>query len=287
MAKETGIGWKDITMVVAVLVALGSIIVVAYSIHTMWAEQSMLISKFNGTAVGEVPSTTISVTSSANVSVTPDVGYMSLSITTNSSSSNESQRLNAIVADNVRTKLAGLGLGNSSVETTSYSVQPVYTTVYVPEAGTAYNNTTGTLPATYRWKTVITGYQTVQDLQVNVSDTELVGNAVDAAVSAGGNYTYINDVWFGLSPATAQSAQQQALEKATRLAYAKAATIANETGEQITFLKTITEQGQQYAIYPYAFSTADFASGGSPVPTQINPGKITVSETVDAVYTAG
>ena len=289
MAKENGNVWRNVTLVVAVLVALGSLAVVAYSVHTLWHTQSVLAADLAAPHVAwQNGFTAINVTSTANVSVFPNVGYLSFSITTNSSMANVSQKANAQVSAKVRSVLYSMGLTNSSITTTSYYLQPVYSSICRPpvvqplSSGSASSNSSSMVYPACQWESVITGYQTVQSLQVNVSSVNSTGTVADAVVAAGGNNVSVGSIWFGLSPSSSQLAQQQALLKAAKGAYVKALLIANATGEQVSSLKSISEQSQQYSIMPYY----SYFSAAKSVPTQITPGRITVSEAVTAQYIA-
>jgi uncharacterized protein YggE len=276
MAKETDV-WVRIALVVAVIVAIGALAVLAYSISVIsrGASANGLTQAVMETSQQQPSQTArINVTGYANVSVTPDMGYVYLTVSTNNSNVNVSVQQNAQASLAVREALYALGLTNQSVQTTSYYVQPVYSYNYTP-AGV------------YGGERVV-GYQTSQSFTVTASQTSLVGNIIDSVSAAAGNDVLVNNVAFGLSSQKESAAQGQALSGAIKNAAAKAQVMANATGEQIIRISSVSEQSQQMPIiYPYGLASYGMVQNAKGVPTTVMPQQVIVAETVQVSYVAG
>jgi hypothetical protein len=272
---------KAAKVIVAVLIVLGIIAVLACLFHVGWRAEHYYVVNAVGMRGYQVLTTNITVTGTANVSVAPNTAFITFSVTTNATNATESARANAKTSANVRSVLLAIGYGNSSVTTNYYSVYPVYCNYYYPL--TATNGTQGKYPCNPQ---SIIGYQTVQSFTLNTSTINSTGSLLDKITAAGGNAVSISGVSFGLNAAASNAAQNQALQAAMKDASTKAGSIAAAANEEVYRLISVSQQVQQYGIYPYYGALAAATPQNAGAPTQITPGKIIVEETVQAVFSA-
>ncbi len=214
----------------------------------------------------EVTDNTLFVSGSATATSSPDKVTIQFSVTTSDSSAQVSQQENAQLTAAVRSALIAKGISADDIETTGYSL-------YMDRE---YN---------YETRTYIEkGYKTVHSMKVEMSDTTRAGELIDAAISGGANS--IDGIYFGLSESKLQALSLQALEAAGANANEKAGALAEGLGVEVTRLMSASE-GYTYSPSPvrsYTLEEAAMDSAGSGVPTEVTPGQISVSATINAVY---
>ena len=134
----------------------------------------------------------ISVSAGVTQNVAPDLLLVDLSVRTDAATAKKSQSDNAVVVADLLPKLKALGLADSDIQTTSYSVDPVYNSTYVCDKASSYCH----------YESTVTGYTTTQELLLNVKQLSKGGDVIDAASTAGENQTFVNSVSFTLQDAT-------------------------------------------------------------------------------------
>lgn len=216
----------------------------------------------------------ISVSSTASQKATPDQLDIQLRVQTDDSSANLAQQDNAVVSSQLTSKLLALGIANQSIQTVSYNVQPLYNNAYVCDS-TGVN---------CHYNSTITGYEATQTINVELTDLSKGGQVIDTASTTGINQTFVDSVQFSLQDATKNAIEKQLLQQASADAKVKAQSIA--TGAGVTLGKVISvSESVNYPI-PYSYNTMAMVSGAAApsVPTQLSPGQVEVTASVDASF---
>lgn len=162
----------------------------------------------------------------------------------------------ARVADQILGRLQQLGIRRPDVRTSGLQLAPVYST---PRDGTP----------------TIVGYRASYTLTITLNDLKQVGPAIDASVAAGANT--IAGISFGLRDPSA--ARREALAMAVRDAREKADVIARAAGLQIKGIERIVEEGVDVQV-----RMLERAAPAPAVPTPIEPGTVSVTARVTAVF---
>ncbi|MGB8220930.1 MAG: SIMPL domain-containing protein, partial [Methanoregula sp.] len=157
----------------------------------------------------------IQVSGSGSVTGTPDRVQISFAVETDNPDVKIAQANNALAMNTVVDALAAAGVPRDQMKTTDYTITPVY-----------QDNNNGILSSN------IKTYQVTNALQVTLKDTNVTGQVIDAAVTAGANQ--VNSIQFMLSDEQAQALRSQALSKAVINARADADAVATALNVTIT-----------------------------------------------------
>ncbi len=219
----------------------------------------------------------ISVTGSSTRVVSPDLLEISLRISTNSKTAKNSQSDNAQVLADLKAKLLGVGLIESDIKTVSYSVSPVYKSVYkCPRVGSN---------ADCYYDSELDGYTTTHSLQLRVTNLAKGGEIIDVASTSGVNQTFVDGIYFTLKDETKKSIETELLSLASSDALSKAQRLASGTGAAVGKLLSISES---YSYnYPQPIYYARDSFGGvseAAAPTSLSGGTTSVSVSVSAQY---
>lgn len=214
------------------------------------------------------PAIAITVTGQGRASQMPDMATLDLSVATNAAAAAAATSHNNAIYRNVLAALEHLGIAQSDVRTTYYTLG--YTPR--PAEGTAI------LPSPYHPRY---GYTVTRGLQVSVRRTDLVGKAVDAAAASG--VTSVGGVSFGV--AANRALYDRALHEAVLDARAQADAMASAAGLHIVRITSLV-QGYASNPLPMARMAAVAQDGAASVPTSIEPGTIEVQATVTVTYEA-
>lgn len=228
-----------------------------------------------GQAVSMVPGTatvylndsepeTITVTATASLNVEPDMAEISLGVVSRESTAADAQAQNTEKVKEVVETLKGLGVAETSIQTTEFYIYPEYDYGAGEERLIGYSATT---------------YLKVSDLPI-----EKAGSVITECVKAGINNVnslrYFSSVY--------DETYQKALEQAVADARVKAEGLAAAAGAELTDPPTITE-GYQDMSYRYdnmnsyametAAAEADEAGG-----INLNGGTLAVTARVTVTY---
>ena len=210
---------------------------------------------------GSFTDNTLYVSGSAVASDNPDKVTIHFSVDTQDNSALVSQQQNAQITSAVRSALVAKGIASDSIETTGYRLYQVRE--YDPD---------------YR-RYINQGFKTSHSMKVELSDISRAGEIIDAAVSGGA--TTMNSVSFGLSDSKLEQLRLSALEAAAEDARKRADSIADGLGVSITRVMSASEG---YSYTPVVRSYAmDVAAEGA-ASTEITPGDISVTSTVNVVF---
>ena len=211
---------------------------------------------------------TISVTGNYMLSMDPDKAEIHLGAETQAATALQSQQDNADILAAVKSALYALGLAKADIETTSYSLSPVYE--YPKPCYESYCPLQ--LPK-------IVGYTTVHQLKIETKNIDKVGQYIDAAAKAGAND--VNYISFGLSDDKQKTLYNQALTEASKNARDKANAMA--AGLSVHVKGVLSANEGYVSITPY-YRTLAGAPESSQASTDISAGMIQVSASVSVVY---
>ena len=206
---------------------------------------------------------TVSVTGTAEMSVSPDRVVVYLQVLTRSNvSADEAKDLNANISDAVMASLLAVGVNSSNIETSGFSVYPEYD--WTQDKGQ-----------------VLKGYAASNSMQVTFSDIEEAGEIVDAAVDSGALVSYIN---YELSTAKLNEYKAEVLSDASKDAKAKAESIAAGLGKSLGDIVSVSSSDYNYVPY-YAYrADSSGAYDVQEVATNLPSANVDVTATVSVTY---
>lgn len=206
----------------------------------------------------------ITVTGQGEMTVAPDVSYVTLGIRTEAATAKDAQAANAEAYTKLRAVLFNTyKLAVKDVQTSGFRVEPEYT--YTDRE--------------QKFK----GYVASQMLVVTYRDLDNLGTFLDAVSAAGANQ--IEGVRF--STEKGQEYELQVIQKAMDNAKAKAETISKYAGKELKAIVSVTQGGGVATPSQYsniAFSTAKMAMDSAGSPTSISTGELKVTTTVTVQY---
>jgi uncharacterized protein YggE len=215
-------------------------------------------------AAPEKPTRTLAVTGTAEVSVKPDICYISFGVESfDKKSAREAYRVNAEIMTTLSAAVLATGLESKDIQTSGFSVTPQY----------RYEDSNR--------KRVFDGYRVYHSLDVNVRDLNKASAVLDAGMNAGA--TQVNHVTFAVENPKKYTAEARV--DAVRAAQAKAQTMADLTGVRLGKPISISENepggwGNYYAQANVAADRAPSAEESS----SLQPGEFKLTRTVYITY---
>jgi hypothetical protein len=207
---------------------------------------------------------TLTVTGTAEVTVKPDICYMSFSINTeNVKKAIEAYRMNNETSDKVRSAVKSAGIEDKDIQTTNYSIAPQY-----------------------RWddktkKRIFEGYTVNHTLSVSVRNLEKVSDILDAAVTSGASE--VSGINFTVENPKKYTAGARI--DAIKAARAKTEVIAKETGVKLLKPLSIKETEPRRAPYfAQANVEVTYATLGDGEEATLEPGQAKLTHTVTITY---
>lgn len=207
----------------------------------------------------------ILTTGVGRVDVTPDQATLTVGATIQRPSAAEAWTETSRLATQMLARMQQLGVRKEQVRTSAIQLIPIYAT-----------------PGAMHGQPQISGYQGSYTATLTLDDLSLVGRVIDTAVEAGANNLF--GISFGLRDAS--KARKEALTLAVREAREKAEVIAQAAGLQLRGVERIVESGITVPTIRLGMANPGGPPGPSPMlPTQIEPGTLTVVAQVSAVFT--
>lgn len=220
---------------------------------------------------------TVSTSGTASVKVDPDKVSVTVGVETNSTTAKDAAAANAKMMQKVIDALKALGITDSQIATSYYSIFPIYDTVS-PVCIDIYPQPPGCKPSS-----VITGYRAVNSLTVTVDANSDIGKVIDAAVSAGANN--VNGASFFVSEAKQQEIRDSLIKMAIDSARSRADKAASAVGMNVTGVQSINLND---VYFPVVYKDFALSAAGAPAPTTpIVPGQQQVTMNVQVVFTMG
>ena len=197
----------------------------------------------------------ITVTGSAEISVQPDIAFVTLGVSTQDVNAAAAAQSNAGKTSAVIAAVMKLGIAKADIETVGYSVSPIIDYQRNPP--------------------VTTGYSVTNQVRVRATDLTKTGAIIDTALAAGANN--VQGVSFTL--ADDSQPRQKALAEAVRKAEAKARTIAETLHVALGKVVSASESSG-FTPRPVEYSMAKSEAATTP----IIPGEVQVSANVTLVF---
>ena len=207
----------------------------------------------------------INVTGKGVISLPPDIVKISIGIDTERENVQDSINDNTVKVESVKNALAGLGIADDDIKTTSYSL---YSSLKYYR-----DNTAG--PDEYI-------YSVYYAMEITLRDATKLNQVLDTCVNNGANS--ISGITYDSSGRDA--AYDEARDLAIDDAGTKAEKIAEKLGVTIRNVDSITVNDNS-ASYDYSLMSGMGGGGGGAASPSINPGLVTITVNVDAAYAYG
>lgn len=206
------------------------------------------------------PTFTMSVEGKGQITVKPDQAKLTLGVVTENLNVQIAQQENASTSNRVIDALKQMGIEESNIRTTVYSVYPRYDYI--------------------EGKSILKGYEVEHLFEVIVKDLSTVGVVYDVAIKNGANRS--GGIQFLV--ANPDIHYREALKRAVHNAQEKAEDLAETIGARIGKIPIkITEQSEpQERVYP-TFST-QVASATTKEAPPIQTGDFTIHARVKVIY---
>lgn len=205
---------------------------------------------------------TISVTGKGEMTVTPDVAYVTLGIETKAPTAKEAQQANAAKFAKLKQVLTKFKIASPDVKTVNFYVNPEYN----------YNEKSGPK---------LIGYSATHMVEVTYRDLDNLGGLIDAASEAGVNQ--VNGIRFDTE--NPEAYETKVLEKAMSNAESKAKAIAAAAKQQIVTVVSVVESNAGVVplyMNPMYDTSAEQSKSGAG--TSIQTGQISIKSNVTVVY---
>ncbi|MFJ7669187.1 SIMPL domain-containing protein [Lysinibacillus sp. NPDC097195] len=202
------------------------------------------------------PSRIMTVTGSGKIVAQASYVQLQIEVTTQGKNVQQAQQENASTMNRVLQSILALTIPRENIQTTAYTIAPIYDYV--------------------EGKQVFTGYEVTNAITVKVPDTNLVGSVIDTAVENGANR--ISSIQFKIDHADVY--YQQALSLALHNAQMKANTIAQtmHLSLQPQPLEIVEENESGPVLYK------SMAMADSSLTTPIEQGQTTISAVVRVTF---
>jgi uncharacterized protein len=208
---------------------------------------------------------TIVVQSEGSVKVVPDIVMVRIEISTEKPTSEEAVNVNSIDTQNVVTAIKTLGESDLKIETSGYSLAPLY------------NYIDNKPPQIYAFNAITT-------LLVTTKKVEKIGNIISTAIEAGASN--ISSISYDLSDEIKKDAKNEALTIAVKDANDKADAIAKALAVDILEIYSVNEAGTSYPG-PIQYESTDALKSvvqSSAAPPVILPQELEVIANISIVY---
>jgi uncharacterized protein len=228
-----------------------------------------LVALIASSAFGEAASSTggpphtITVSSLATISTTPDEAVISFGIHTDDADSVAALNENSRIVDDVLASVKALGIAQRDMETTNVSISPQTLNRGTASETTIYNAST--------------------TLSVTVLDFGSIGTAIRDGVEAGA--TRVSGVTFGVSDPA--GAKKRALASAVQSARAKADALAGAAGSSVIGVVRIRETGSTGQPRPYFANARALAFDQAAGLTIVPPRGIETKVSIQVIWSIG
>jgi uncharacterized protein YggE len=221
----------------------------------------------------DVVQSVVSTSGTATVKVDPDKVSVNIGVDTNGATAEEAAAANAELMEKVLTALRDLGIADDQLNTSWFSVYPVYghkdpadmCIMIYPQ------------PPECNPSNVITGYTASNSITVTLDADENVGSVIDSAVAAGA--TNVNGANFFVSTERQEEIRSGLIEQAIDNARSRADKAAATVEMEISGVKSINLNDVYFPVFYKELAQAD---AGASIP--ILPGQQEVSMTVQVIH---
>jgi uncharacterized protein YggE len=233
---------------------------------------------------------TLSVSSTATTEVRPDQLSVTVGVETNDTTAQEAVSQNSNLTAQVIEAVRGLGIDENRIETSSYSVAPIYEYIQPPQPCIEIYPP----PPGCETRQEIIGYRATNTVTVTldvpffrmvtqpVPDVN-AGQVIDAAIRAGANR--VDGIVFFISPDRQQEIRDTLIGDAIANARQRANIAADALGMIVSGVESATINPLDFPVFSVGFQEGSAAAADSvSAPTQILPGEQEVSITVSVVF---
>jgi uncharacterized protein YggE len=204
------------------------------------------------------------VTGVGHVTYAPDVVLLQLGVEAQAPAVSTAQAQAREAMAGVLAVLEGKGIAEKDIQTTRFSIQPVYEWI-----------------ERQRQQELI-GYRVTNQVQAKIRQVDMAGDVIDAAAEAGGDLVRIQGISFSIDDPS--PVQAQARELAVKEAVVKAQQIAGAAGIELGEVVYISESTPSMPTAVPFMDMEARAAGAAAPPTQILPGEAEVTARVQMVY---
>ncbi|MBP2132119.1 uncharacterized protein YggE [Methanomicrobium sp. W14] len=209
----------------------------------------------------------IHVSGTGKITTDPDLVEISIAVQTEDTDGVKAQQDNANKMSTCIDALKGLGLNDSEIKTTGYSMYSYKTDSNSPFGGD---------------KTV---YRVTNTILVKTDRIDDAGDIIDTAISNGANN--VNYISFTLSDSKSQELRAQALASAVAQARSDAESVASALGVQIEGIQSVDVGGSStpvtYSGTSYKNIAMDEVAGGYSTPVQTDTVDVTARVSIDYI----
>jgi uncharacterized protein YggE len=198
---------------------------------------------------------TITVSGTGTVSIKATVFSTYVGVETQANTTTDALRQNAERMSGVVSALRALGLTDDEIETSQFSVSPVYKRINPWDVG------------------ALIGFRVVNDLTISSNKTDMIGKIIDESVTAGANR--VGDIGFTLPEEKIAELKVEAMQKAAEDAKLRATTYATTLGTRIIGVVSISEP-MSYNYY-IGMRSMFFATPSPETPILVGDASVSVS----------
>lgn len=205
----------------------------------------------------------VSVVGKGELSIKPDIVYLSIGVDTSAETAQEAQKTNAAKIQKITTLLKNTwGIADKDIQSSQFYVQPNY----------SYSEKEGQK---------VKGYNANHTLVVSYRDLTKVGQLLDAASAAGANN--IGNARFSVEDSSAFEAQ--VIEKAMANADVKAGAIAKAAKRSLGQVISVSQNdGGNSAVYFAQNMKMEMASADTAASTSVQPGEVKLTTQLSVMY---
>jgi uncharacterized protein len=233
---------------------------------------------------------TLSVSSTATTEVRPDQLSVTVGVETNGTTAQEAVSQNANLTSQVIAAVRGLGIDENRIETSSYSVLPIYQYIQPPQPCIEIYPP----PPGCETRQEIIGYRATNTVTVTLdvpffrmatqpAPDVNAGQVIDATVTAGANR--VEGIVFFISPDRQQEIRDTLIGDAIANARQRANIAAEALEMTVSGVESATINPLDFPVFSVDLQESSAAAADSvSAPTQILPGEQEVSTTVSVVF---
>ena len=211
----------------------------------------------------EVQRNVINVVGKGELSITPDIAYLSIGVTSQAETAQSAQKANAAKMKKLNDLLKGTWkIADKDIKTTQFYVQPNYT--YTEKEGQK-----------------VKGYTANHTIEVTYRDLAKVGQLLDEASTAGANN--IENIRFSIE--NRDQFETQVIEKAMANATLKAGAIAKAANRQLGAVLVVSQgESSNPIVYAQNEMLMSKASMDSSASSAVEAGEVKVSTQLSVQY---
>lgn len=211
------------------------------------------------------PETTLAISASGEVMAEPDIAFVSLGVQSEAPTAEAAMADNRAAMNGVFEALRAAGLSDRDIQTSNFSLQPVYDYVEREDGRGS--------------RQVLRGYRVSNQVTAKVTDLANLGATLDAVVTSGGNT--FNGVSFALEDDSA--VRNEARRKAMQTAIARAELYADAAGYRVSRIVTINEHESRQGPQPM-MEMAQARTMAMDAPTPVAGGEVGYTVNVNVTF---